>query len=182
MWPQERMTKLSVGNDTPDSKHKTLKKIKIGVRWLKPTERFSKHWREQKHQGRKNILRKINYVWITLFIFIATKQPHNSAFFWQTASPPGNTHGFLCLTLSSICCHITQWQMAPTFSLVEDTFIYWDVKSVFLFLFIWFYKGVITVNSKYLKSDWLIHSAIATNVFIEKRCRWKRFLSSGWLW
>lgn len=151
MWPQERMTKLSVGHDTPDSKHKTLKKkIKIGAWWLNPRERFPKHWWAQKHQGRKNILGKINYVWITLFIFIAVKQPNNSIFFWQPASPPGNTHEFLHLMLSSICCHITQWQMAPILSLLEDIFIYWDVKRPISFGSFDFMKG----QSKLVLNIW----------------------------
>lgn len=37
-------------------------KIKIGVWWLRSRERFLKHWWEQKHQERKYIFRKINYV------------------------------------------------------------------------------------------------------------------------
>lgn len=81
-----------------------------------------KHWWEQIHQGRKNILRKVSYVWVKLFIFILIKQSHDFAFFFQITSVPGNT---LYLKLSSICCYVTPRQMAPRVSFCGDVFMFW---------------------------------------------------------
>lgn len=125
MWPQKGMTKLSVGNDMSVSKHKTLKKkIKIGVWWLKPRERFLKHWWEQKHQGRKNILGKINYVWITFKTIFYCYKTASQFSFLLANSISTRKHPWISVP------H-TEFHLLPCYSMANDTHIFPCEKYIY---------------------------------------------------